>query len=60
MPHSPDSAKASRTRTQRAIGPAGRRTLERGNGATSVTPGAGMAGWLRFRAIDPVGLGMAQ
>ena len=59
MPHSPDSAKASRTRTQRAIGPLGEPLATGGKGGTAPV-GAGIAGPLGFRAIDPVGLGMAQ
>ena len=59
MPHSPDSAKASRTRTQRAIGPLGEPAAIGGRGGT-VSTVAGIAGPLEVRAIDPVGLRMAQ
>ena len=59
MPHSPDSAKASRTRTQRAIGPLGEPATIGGRGGT-VSTVAGIAGLERSRAIDPVGLRMAQ
>ena len=59
MPHSPDSAKASRTRTQRAIGPLGEPAAIGGRGGT-VSTVAGIAEPVEVRAIDPVGLRMAE
>ncbi len=59
-PHSPDRAKASRTLTQRAIGPLGVVAGGSGGGAVPGSSGPGIAGRVGSRAIDPVGLRMAQ